>query len=171
MDGNFIKLSRKLLDWEWYSDINVCRIFIHFLLKANWKDGKFKGVDVPRGSFVSSPKKISEETELSEQKVKTAISKLKLTSEITSKATNKFTVFTVTNYNLYQTSNQQNNQQITSNQPASNHQITTIEERKKVIREEEHKTPPNLFISLSPAQQAEYQRQANSFPRTMKIAP
>ena len=44
VDGNYIKLSRGLLDWEWYTDINTTRLFIHMLLKANWKDGNFKAL-------------------------------------------------------------------------------------------------------------------------------
>ena len=62
MDGNYIKLSRGLLEWEWYTDINTTRLFIHMLLKANWKDGNFKGTTVSRGSFVSSIGKLAGET-------------------------------------------------------------------------------------------------------------
>ena len=46
MDGH-IKLFRKFLDWGWYQDINTKVL----LLKANWKDGKFMGTTVPRGSL------------------------------------------------------------------------------------------------------------------------
>ena len=89
MDGNYIKISRSILDWEWYSDINTCRLFIHMLLKANWKNGKFKGLDVPRGSFVSTLANLSEETRLTQREVRTAISRLKTTGEVTSKTTSK----------------------------------------------------------------------------------
>ena len=51
-DSGHVILHRKILGWEWYMDINTCRLFIHMLLKANWKDGKFRGTTVPRGSFV-----------------------------------------------------------------------------------------------------------------------
>ena len=37
MDGSYIKLSRGLLDWEWYSDINTTRAFIHMLLCSHVK--------------------------------------------------------------------------------------------------------------------------------------
>lgn len=52
--GGHIKIDRRILEWEWYSDINTCRVFIHLLLKANWKDGRFQGTEVPRGSLVTS---------------------------------------------------------------------------------------------------------------------
>ncbi len=101
-----INLHRKILGWEWYSDINTCRLFIHMLLKANWKDGKFRGTTVPRGSFVSSISKLAEETGLTNDEIRTAIKHLIDTGEITKRSTNKYTVFTVVNYNLYQITSQ-----------------------------------------------------------------
>ena len=51
--SDYIKLYRSLIDWEWYKNINTKVLFIHMLLKANWKDGRFEGKIIPRGSFVS----------------------------------------------------------------------------------------------------------------------
>lgn len=131
MDGNYIKLSRGLLEWEWYTDINTTRLFIHMLLKANWKDGNFKGTTVPRGSFVSSIGKLSGETGLTEREIRTAISHLKKTGEVTSKTTNKYTVFTVVKYDLYQTSDKQNDSQETSKRHSNDILTPTIEEKKE----------------------------------------
>jgi len=72
------------------------------LLKANWKEGRFRDITVPRGSFVSSVAKLSEETGLTNDEVRTAISHLISTKEITKRSTNRYTVFTVVNYALYQ---------------------------------------------------------------------
>ena len=148
MDGSYIKLSRGLLDWEWYSDINTTRAFIHMLLKANWRDGNFKGVPVPRGSFVSSIGKLASETGLTEREIRTAILHLKTTGEVTSKTTNKYTVFTVVKYDLYQTTDKQNDRQPTGNRHSNDIQTTTIEERKKERRKENNNTvrftPPDV---------------------------
>lgn len=135
-DGNFIKIDRKMLEWEWYGDINTKVLFWHMLLKANWKEGKFQGITVPRGSFISSINKLHKETGLTEREVRTAISHLKTTGEATSKATNKFTVFTVLNYDLYQSSDKQNDNQPPSKRHSNDIQTTTIEERKKERKEE-----------------------------------
>ncbi len=136
MDGGFIKIDRGILDWEWYSDINTTRLFIHLILKANWKDGRFQGQEIKRGSFVTSYPKLAEETELTVNQVRTSLSKLKSTGEITVKSQSKFSVITVKNYCLYQDISQANHSQITD-KPQTNHsQITTIEESKKVRREE-----------------------------------
>lgn len=101
-DLGFIKIHRKILEWSWYNDINTCRVFIHMLLKANWKEGRFRDITVPCGSFVSSIAKLAEETGLTNDEVRTAISHLIQTREITKQSTNKYTVFTLVNYVLYQ---------------------------------------------------------------------
>lgn len=151
-DNTYIKISRKLLDWEWYTDTNTKALFLHMLLKANWKDGRFQGEEVPRGSFVSSLQKLSGETSLSMQEVRTALSHLKATGEVTSKQHAKYSIFTVVKYEEYQGSNTQANRQLTGNQQASNKQATdnqqaankrptTIEEKKE---EKERKNKNNL---------------------------
>lgn len=151
MNGNYIKISRKLLDWEWYKNINTKVLFIHMLLRANWKDGKFEGKTIPRGSFVSSLPQLSLETGLTVREVRTAIEHLKTTGELTVKSSSKNSVFTINNYSLYQTSDTQidrqttderqaNDRQTTDHRQASDRQMTTIEEYKegkKEIREEE----------------------------------
>lgn len=109
----YIKLNRKILEWEWWSDINTSRLFIYMLLKANWKDTRFEGKLIPRGSFVSSIPKLSQETALTVREIRTAISHLKSTGEVTCKTYSKYTVFTVKNYCLYQSSDTQNDRQVT----------------------------------------------------------
>jgi len=110
-----------MLEWEWYDDINVCRLWTHLLLKANHKDNRWKGVDVKAGQLVTGRHSLSDETGLTEQQIRTAIKKLKSTGEITSKIYSKFSVITITSWPSHQLDNQQPNQQATSKQPASNH--------------------------------------------------
>lgn len=122
-----IRLDRKILEWEWWEDINTYRLFTYMLLAANWKDGNFKGVDVPRGSFVSSMARLSEKTNLTVDEVRTALKHLKKTKEITSKSHSKFSVFTVNNYNLYQG----DPEQVPSKSQADPEQFPTIKEIKE----------------------------------------
>ena len=102
MTGNYIKLDRNILDWEWYSNINTKILFLHCLLKANWKDGKFEGVDIQRGSFVTSLPKLSAETGLSVKAVRTALEHLAKTGEAAVKVYPKFRIVTVNNYIEFQ---------------------------------------------------------------------
>ena len=115
--NGYIKFHRKFKDWRWYKDRNVKDLFIHLLFEANWKDDNFQDIVIKRGSLTTGRKKLATDTGLSQQEIRTAITKLKSTNEITTKATNKYTVITVVNYDKYQgnnnDSNQQNNQQPT----------------------------------------------------------
>lgn len=124
MSGNYIKIDRKILKWEWWSDINTFRVFVFMLISAYWKDGQYKGIKIPRGSFPSSISELSKETNLTDNEVRTALKHLKSTGEITSKSTNKFTVFTIKNYDLYQKINEQNHKQITNKSQSINKLLT-----------------------------------------------
>lgn len=126
MNQPWIKLYKKMLDWEWYKDLNTFRLFIHCLLKANWKDGEFEGISIPKGSFVTSNKKLIEETGLTNQNVRTSLKKLEKSKNLTIKTTNKFTVISINNFDKYQDTNKQ----LTNNQQTTNKQLTTIEEYK-----------------------------------------
>lgn len=149
MTGNSIKIDRKILKWEWWSNINTFRLFMYMLISAYWKDGNYKGKIIERGSFPSSISELSKETNLSVMEIRTSLKHLQLTGEITSKSTNKFTIFTVVNYNLYQTDNKQDNKQITSNltnnQQTDNILLTnSILKESKNERTEEIKKDKNI---------------------------
>ena len=101
----------------------------------NWTDKKWKGQEIKRGSIVSSYEKLATETGLSVMQVRTAIKKLRSTGEITSKSSNKNTVFIVNNYDLYQGCNKQNNEPVTIKQQTDNIQITTTKESKEVKKD------------------------------------
>lgn len=122
MNEKWIKLFPKMLNWEWYKDVNTKVLFIHCLLKANWVEGKFEGITIPRGSFITSLDSLSKELKLSTQEVKTALKHLISTNEITSISTNKYRLITITNYGLYQSINKQTNDQVASNQQSSDEQ-------------------------------------------------
>ena len=111
----FIKVYRKLLDWEWYTDTNTKALFIHCLLRANWKAGTWHGVSYDAGEFITTLPKISAETGLSIQQARTALEHLELTGEVTSRITdratgkkyNKIRIITVNNWDGYQGDNRQ----------------------------------------------------------------
>lgn len=133
--SGWLKLHRKIDQWEWYADTNVFRVFMHLLIKANHKDGRFMGQPVPKGSVVTGREALSKETSLSINQIRHTLAKLKSTNEITIKTTNKFSIITITNYENYQSDNQQNHQQttskITNEQPTSNHNLRIKEVKKK----------------------------------------
>lgn len=101
------------------------------LLKANWKDGKFEGKVIPRGSFASSLAKLADETDLTIREVRTAISHLETSGELTIKRHSKYSVFTIKNYHYYQ----ENDNQSTNKRHSVDIQTTTIEEKKERKKE------------------------------------
>lgn len=132
----WVKEHRKMMEWEWYTDVNTCHLFRHLILKANHKDKSWRGTLIKRGQLITSRDKLAEETGLSPQQIRTALNKLKSTSNITSHATNRFTLIEVLNYSVFQGSDDdeqpasQPASQPTSNQPP-NQQITTNKNVKK----------------------------------------
>jgi len=131
--ASFITVDRKILKWEWYQDVKVFHLFLYFLLRANWEDGRWKGIEVKRGQLITGRLKLSKDTGLSEMEIRTCLNKLKTTSEITIKATSKYSIITVCKYDVYQNKfdsfnqhpNQQSTEPATNNQPTINQQLTT----------------------------------------------
>lgn len=173
---DYVKISRKILDWEWYTDVNTKVLFFHILLKANWKNGRFQGLDIPRGSFVTSYQSLADETGLTVMNVRTAIKHLKLTQEITVNQHSKFSVITVKNYDTYQTANTVANSQPADNQQATNRRLTTIEEGKKERKEEYNKSPKGDYESGTPENSIYatirelYNSVCGSYPRLVKMS-
>lgn len=146
MNEGWIKIYQKFIYWEWYKDANTCRLFLHCLLKANWKDARFRGYEIPRGSFVSSIRNLSKELKISEQKIKTALNHLKLTHEITIKTTKQFSIITINNYDLYQTNNTPINSQLTHDQHTANNNRRYIDnkniyKKEKLLQKEKIEIP------------------------------
>lgn len=140
MDNGFILIHRKLLEWEWYSSVNDTRLFIHCLLKANWKDGKFKGVDIPRGSFVTSIRKLAKETGLSVKQVRVSLEHLKMTHELAHTTTSKYSIITINKYNDYQIDGTQiDNQRANKGQTKGNNRIKERKEIKEINIKEKYK--------------------------------
>jgi hypothetical protein len=117
----WIMLYRQFLEWEWYNDTNTKVLFIHLILKANHKDNRYKGRLVQRGTLLTGRSILSKEVGLSEQQVRTSLSKLKSTNEITIESTKQGTVIMIVNYDKYQSATNE----VTTEQPTSNQRVTT----------------------------------------------
>ena len=147
----YVKIHRKILDWKWWHDANVFRLFFYILAKANWKDSEFEDIIVERGSLVTSYEKLAAGTGLSVRQVRTALDKLESTGEIeknknvrgidnqmtNERHTKKYTFIRVCNYDKYQ-ERLSNDNQMTFERLSNDFQMTTNEEYKeyKEIKEE-----------------------------------
>ena len=142
----YIKLCDKIVDWEWFTDGNMLKVWLYLLVKAQYADGKYRGVEVKRGQLLTGRKLIASETRLSEQQVRTCINRLKSSGQITIESTNQYSMITIVKYDDYQGSDSYNIQQIiqpanlpiTNGQPTDNQRITTYKKDKKEKKEKEY---------------------------------
>lgn len=147
-EGNYIKLNRKMLDWEWYDDPLTFKVFLHFLITARWQDGSWHGIEVKRGEVLESLPSIAQKNGLTVQNVRTAIQHLSNTNSITIRSVGKCRIYKVSNYEKYQgqqDSQQESNRGVTGNQQESNMEVTPLKERKE--REEGKKV--NIYNARS----------------------
>ena len=98
----FLKLYTKLLSWEWYDDVNTCRLFIHCLLKANWKSGSWHGIPYEPGQFITSLATLAKETSLTVKQVRVALEHLKRTGEVADLRQSNYRIITVLKWDEYQ---------------------------------------------------------------------
>ena len=154
MNNGWIKLYRKFKNWEWYKDIKTKHLFLHLLLSANHKDKKWQGIMVKRGQLITGLFSLSKQTGLSIQEIRTSLKKLKKTKELTSKATNKFSVITLINWEEYQKIDEQATSKTTNEQQTSNKRATTNKNIKNVKKREGNIISPsqlmkNFLISIN----------------------
>jgi hypothetical protein len=144
MEG-WIKIHRKILKWEWYTTPNMFFIFTHLLLTVNYEDSRYKGKVIKRGQRIFGYRKLSAETGISVQSVRTCIERLKSTHEITLESTHQYSIVTVCKYEEYQInekdintqSNTPTNMQATHDQHTTNTTLRNKEEKKGRIKKED----------------------------------
>ena len=148
MNNGWIKIHRKLLEWEWYDEPNTFRLFIHLLLKANHKPKNYRGVNIETGQIMTGLNLLAEQTGLTVQKIRTALNNLKATSEITSKTTNKGTVIQIVKYSDYQieTNKTTNKQQTNNKQTTTNNNYNNINKDNIIYREAEFKNSLQQYL-------------------------
>ena len=152
INAGFIMLHRELIDWEWYTDVNTCKLFVHSLLKVNYSQKRWQGIVINKGEFVTSLDKLAVETGLTVSKVRTALSKLESTNYLKLETTSAYTKISIPKLNDFVVEavhsqndtphNTQNSIPISNSpQPISRPLATTntnnklIKNRKKIFRD------------------------------------
>ena len=137
MHRGYVKLWRCVEDTGLMGQPSAFYLYTYLLLKATHKPKSFvvggAVFDLQPGQVIVGRNKLSDDTGLSVQHIRTAMELLKKLSIISCRATNKCTVISINNWDIYQqqqpASNQQDNQQ--SNQQSNQH-LTTIQEYKNI---------------------------------------
>ena len=154
--NGWVKFPRDLVNWQWYDDPEVIRLFFHLLLTVNFEPKNWQGISVEKWQTITSLQKLSETLGISYQQARTAIDKLKSTGDITVKTTNRYSIITIT-CDIIQQANQQTEQQSINNQTTG--QSTVNQQQLKNIRIEEvkneRKEEEKKEYILSPAQNSQ----------------
>lgn len=144
MNGiGWFKFYRELLDkaiWK-CSTPEQKVILITLLTMVNFRDNEWmwegKKYKVEPGQMITSLESIAKESGkgISIQNVRTALIKFETFEFLTNVSTNKNRLITIVNWELYQSKEDELTYKLTSNQQATNKQLTTIEESKKEKKE------------------------------------
>lgn len=100
--GGWVKLHRKLLEWEWYEDAHMVHLLVHLLLTATHEDRKYKGLTIKRGQLVTTIKELAEALGASETSTRRRMKRLKSGGFLTIKVAHNRTAITICNYDSYQ---------------------------------------------------------------------
>jgi hypothetical protein len=127
--SGWIKLHRALADHPISGDPNALSVWIHLLLQANHRPTKRmmngRMLTLEPGQLITSRKSISEKTGVQESKVERILKVLKSEQQIEQVGTAKFRVISITNWELYQSYEQVDEQQMNNRRTADEQQMNT----------------------------------------------
>lgn len=150
----WIKIYRSLLYWEWADVPEMVALWVRLIIRATHEDSQWHGVTISRGQLVTTVAKLSAESGLSPQQVRTCLDRLKASNQINTQTTNKYTIITICKYEAYQetetTEQQTNCKQTTRKQQTNNTQATSISRIKE--QEELINKPPTPLQGDAPEQ-------------------
>jgi DNA-binding Lrp family transcriptional regulator len=158
MEG-WVKTHRKIIDWRYFKNSEIFHVWTTLLILANYKEGfTADGTKLNAGQLMTSNKSLSEKTGLSESKIFRIIEKLKIEGQIEKQGSNKNTVITIVNYEIYQEHEMQIEEQVKTKRRASEEQVKT---NKNANNNKKEKNVKNIIIKPSPL--------AFLFPKDPKI--
>ena len=141
MDG-WLKLYRSILDSAVFQDAEILKVWVWLLCNVAFEQHDTicygKVINLKPGQIATGRKKIAQCTDLNENKVYRALTVLKSLGNIEIKATNKYSIITVVNWDKYQDENVKR----TSSEQRNNSKTTT-EEQQDDSKRTQHKNGKN----------------------------
>lgn len=142
MNETYVKLLRKITEWEWYHDSKMVHLFIHLMITCQAQKRNYAGVELERGQCIIALRPLSAKLGIPMQSLRTCLERLKSTREVTLKVTHQFTIVTLTQYDLYQSASdgvtRKSTRKVTHDQHTSNTRPTQEQEGKKERSKEEY---------------------------------
>lgn len=99
MNKGFVMINRNILDKDFYLKANVIRVYLHLVLKANYKTSYWQGIEILKGSLPISYAKLGKDLGLSIRQIRSSIEALKLTGILSSSRHSKFQIISLSEYN------------------------------------------------------------------------
>jgi len=138
--SGYIRLHRKFLEWEWFDDKNMVKLWVWLVLEAQWRDREFRGRKVRRGQVLTEFRTMARKTNLSVRTVRTCIQRFISTHELTQESTRHGTLLTLCKYReLNPLSESPDTQTDTQDVTQTPHIRRNIEESKEVYIKEKYK--------------------------------
>ena len=129
MSKGWVSVHRSLQEKGWYKKSDYVHLWLHILLKANHKDAEFwfngQNVKVMRGQFITGRKQLASDTGINESKVQRILNAFENEHQIEQLKTNRNRLITIVNYDSYQVSEQQTEQQVNNKRTTSEQQVNT----------------------------------------------
>lgn len=143
MNQGWIKLHRKITEWEWYTETNTFAVFMHLILTCNFKPTRWRGIELEVGESIKALGTLAKETKLSVRNVRTAIKRLKSTGEVTERKHGKHRILKLKNYKQYQLGDTESDNEVTRKRQGSDKEVTIDKECKKGKNEKNEKKREN----------------------------
>lgn len=152
--ATWLKLHRKSIDSQVFSDPQLWRLWCWCLIKANWKRGWHLGCELLPGQFATGRHAAAQELGISGSAWYRGMQKLQEIGCIMLDVNNRFTKVSITNWERYQ--GDLNNERTTNEQQTDNWRATgeqpadTIEEEQEAVDQEEVKEEEKVAIAGKP---------------------
>jgi hypothetical protein len=153
--AGYVKIYRALMDKGYYGDSEYVHLWVHLLMKATYckREYLFNGKieHLQPGQFITGRNSISKETGIHRSKVERILNCFESEHQIEQQKTNKFRIITITNWDEYQTLEQQDEQQMSIQRASSEHPVSTNKKDKKDKKDKKEEIPlgePFIFMPL-----------------------
>lgn len=103
MSKQEIILDSDFISWQWYTDANTMRVFMHLLLLSLDGNKHWRNEHIKEGQCITGVIHIAVQLSLTVQQVRTALKKLKSSKYISVLTTTQHSKITILNWERYTT--------------------------------------------------------------------
>lgn len=102
MNEPYIKLFKRIVDWQYFGDAHVLQLLIYLLATVNFKTEKWRGITIKAGQKITSIEKMANACECSKNTIQRCLKILVDSGTIEMQSDNKKTIITICNYSKFQ---------------------------------------------------------------------